>query len=81
MSDIPEDLRPLLELQAANKEFGEHAFANFVKEALQAGVQVQTIIDACTDSTFAGKAIYQHVAANGGEDCVLEEMERVACLF
>jgi putative DNA primase/helicase len=53
-----------------------HLFIAFINAALRKGIDENEIVEAMLDPAYAGKAIYEHVADEHGEDYVKREIER-----
>ena len=78
MTELPEKLRQLLQKTGTEETYCKGLVTTFVAAAMQSDIDEQAIIDACLDANFAGNSINQYVSAHGGEDFVLDEIERVA---
>ena len=76
MNELQDELLALLRQDRSGNNYRKGLLNTFVRQALQFNIPEQAIIDACTDTVYAGKAIYEYVAANG-IGCIQEELERI----
>lgn len=76
---LPRELLNMLFLQGATPAgypSRSELFYAFVCGALRKCIDENEIIEACTDPTYAGCSIYEHVNDNGGEGYVKKQIER-----
>jgi hypothetical protein len=77
--EMPRELKLMLHLQGAQPadyKSRSELFWAFLNEARRRNLDVNTIVDACSDPALAAGSIYEHVAENGGAKYVQDQIAK-----